>query len=193
MQDLIITPDEVIDKSLRTTGLLFTLAKKEPLFNPDSLREWIRDFFHEVQECWQSRAPDRVRNRMTPQAFAKYDQLIWAMRRNHEINRIDDLHVRRLEFVHVSCPAEVQHHTLTALITFEAKAYFVDETSGAYVRGAQQTTWFQEFWTFHRDCDCWNLHQVQESWADAPLHAQNQVDGLSDVELQNVELGVILL
>jgi hypothetical protein len=193
MQDLIISPDEVKAKSLRTTRLLLSLAKTEPPFNPEPLREWIRDFFHQVQECWQARDPAPVKKLMTPLAFARYDELIRAMRRNHEINRLDDLQLRRLEFVQVWRPAEVENHTVTVLVTFEAKAYFVHETTGAYRRGARKNSWFQEFWTFQRHGDGWRLHQVQQSWVDAHLEAPNRVDGLSDGELQNVERGVILL
>jgi predicted lipid-binding transport protein (Tim44 family) len=130
---------------------------------------------------------------MTPQALARYEGLIRTMRRNRMINRVDDLHVRRLEFVHVARPEATGSHEFTALITFEAMAHFVDERSGAYVSGAQKTTWYQEFWTFQRQGDAWRLSEVKESWHTAPLKAPNQIAGLSDVELRNAESGAILL
>jgi predicted lipid-binding transport protein (Tim44 family) len=193
MQDLILSPDEVVDKSIRTTRLLSTLATNEPLFDPEPLHKWIRDLFYQVQYCRQARDPGPVKQSMTPIALDKYDELIRAMRRNREINRVDDLQVRRLEFVHVLRPAEVEHQTVTALITFEGKAHFVHETSGAYIRGAQKNTWYQEFWTFQRHGEGWKLHEVQESWNDTHLREPNRVHGMSDVELEKAEGGVILL
>jgi hypothetical protein len=191
--DLIRTPYEVIDKSLRTTRLMSALANHEPHFEPEPLRDWIYDYFHQVEKCWQARDPAPVKDRMTPQAFAKYEERIRAMCRNHEINRIEDSLVRRLEFVHVSCPAEIENHTITALITYQAKAYFVDEKTGAYRRGIQKNTLYQDFWTFQRHGDCWKLHKFEESRNDTHLGEPNRVHGMSDVELDNAERGVILL
>jgi hypothetical protein len=193
MQDLIISPDEVIDKSLKTTRLLLSLARTQPPFNPEPLREWIRNYFYQVQYCWQQRDPAPVSQSMTPQALARYEKLIRVMRRNRQINRVDDLQVRRLEFVHVFCPHNVEQHEVTVLITFEARAHYVHETTGAFIGGAQKNTWYQEFWTFQRYGDSWRLHQVQQSWADSHLADPNRVDGLSEEELQNVENGAILL
>jgi hypothetical protein len=192
-RDLIRTPDEVMDKSMRTTRLLSALAKNEPLFDPEPLRDWIRDYFHQVEKCWQARDPGPVKDRMTLQAFAKYDVLIQAMRRNREINRIEDSLVCRLEFVHVSCPAEVENHTITALITYQAKAYFVDQKTGAHRRGFQKNTMYQDFWTLQRHGDGWRLHEVHESRNDTHLGKPNRVHGMTDIDLQNAERGVILL
>ena len=191
--DVIRSPYEVVDKSQRTTSLLSALAKNEPLFEPEPLREWIRAYFHSVQAAWEARDPAPVKNKMTPQALAKYENLIRAMRRNREINRIEDLLVCRLEFVHVSCPAEVENHMVTALITYQAKAYFVEGKTGAYRRGIQKDALYQDFWTFQRHADGWKLHEVQESWNDSHLCQPNRVHGMTDVELQNAERGVILL
>jgi hypothetical protein len=193
MPDRIRSPDEVIDKSLRTTHLMSALAKSDAVFDPEPLREWVRDYFHQVEKCWQARDPAPVKRKMTPQAFAQYDDRIRAMRRNREINRIEDSLVCRLEFVHVSCPAEVENHTVTALITYQAKAYFVDEKSGAYRRGFQKNTLYQDFWVFQRHGDGWKLHDVQESWNDKYLREPNRVHGMSEVDLRNTERGVILL
>jgi hypothetical protein len=187
MQDLIISPAEVIDKNLRTTRLLLFLAKTQPVFDPERLRQWIRGYFYQVQHCWQQRDLARVGQSMTAQALARFEQLICAMRRNCQINRVDGLQVRRLEFVHI------EQQAVTALITSEARAYFVHETTGAFIQGAQKNTWYQEFWTFQRHGDGWKLHQVQQSTDDSHLNAPNRVDGLSEAELQNVERGAIML
>jgi predicted lipid-binding transport protein (Tim44 family) len=190
MEDLIISPGEVIDKNLWTSRLLMSLAKTQPVFDPEALRQWIRIYFYQVQNCWQQRDLTPVRESMTAQALTRFEDLISAMRRNRQINRVDDLRVRRLEFVHIAC---AEQQAVTALITFEGRAYFVHETTAAFIQGAQKNTWYQEFWTFQRHGDGWKLHQVQESTDDSHLNAPNRVDGLSEEELQNVERGAIML
>jgi predicted lipid-binding transport protein (Tim44 family) len=190
MQDLIISPAEVADKNLRTTRLLLSLAKTQPVFDPERLRQWIRSYFYQVQHCWQQRDPTPVSQSMTAQALTRFEDLIRAMRRNCQINRVDDLRVRRLEFVHIACAEEGE--AVTALISFEARAYYVHETTSAFIQGALNNTWYQEFWIFQRHGDGWKLHQVQESTDDSHLNAPNRVDGLSEEELQNVERGAIM-
>jgi predicted lipid-binding transport protein (Tim44 family) len=193
MQDLILSPDEVVGKSLRTTRLMQYLARNDHPFNPARLRDWVQDLFCRVQKCWQERDPGPVKDHLTSQALARYEGLIKTMRGNHLINRVDDLQVRRLEFVHVARPEDVDRHEFTALITFEAKAYFVHERSGTPVQGTPKNSWFQEFWTFQRHGDAWQLHQVKESWETGPLQAPNRAAGFSDAELRNAERGVIVL
>jgi hypothetical protein len=192
-QDLILSADDVADKSARTTRLLEILAGRDRVFTPAVLREHIHDTFCRVQHCWQEQNYGPVKDRLMPEVLAKHEALLREMRRNREINRIDDLHVRRLEFVHVACPAELEAHELTALITFEARVYFVHDRSGAFLRGARRSTWYQEFWTFRRDGDAWRLREIKQSWDGAPLMAANVVAGMSDADLRNLEQGVVLL
>ncbi len=187
MHDLILSPDEVLDKSVRTTRLMEFLAGTDGLFDPGPLRDWVRDLFCRVQHCWQARDPGPVKEHLTPKALARYEGLIQTMRGNHLINRVDDLHVRRLEFVHVARTEDADRHEFTAVITFEAKAHFVHEATGVPVHGAPKSTWFQEFWAFRRDGDAWRLHEVKESWDTGPLTAPNQVAGFSETELRNAE------
>jgi predicted lipid-binding transport protein (Tim44 family) len=192
-QDLILTPDEVIDKSTRTTRLLSLLARTDPLFDPEPLRERVQQFFCQVQQCWEARQPGSVRDGMTPEAFTRYEELVSAMRLNHEVNRIEDLQVRRIEYVYVASPPDGERPQFTALITFEAKAHFIHETSGAYLRGAVENTCYQELWTFQRSDNAWLLHEVKASRDSTLLHAPNKVAGLTDEEVRNPTHGTILL
>jgi predicted lipid-binding transport protein (Tim44 family) len=193
IQDLILSPDEVADKSMRTTRLLEMLAQTDTIFDPPALQDWVREFFLEVQECWQERDPDPVKDRMTPQALARFENLIAVMRRKHLVNRLDDLHVRRVEFVRVVCPADPEYHAFSTLITFEGKSRFIEEHSVANASSFGKNTWFQEFWTFQRHAEGWRLSEVTESWDDKQLREPNIIAGLSAAEMNNVERGVIML
>jgi hypothetical protein len=193
MRDLILSPDEVMDKSLRATRLMQFLARTDSLFDPGPVGDWVRDLFCRVQQCWRARHPGPVKEHLTPNALARYEVLIRTMGVRRLINRVDDLHVRRLEFVHVARPQQNDGHEFTALITFEAKAHFVHERTGVPLHGTPKSTWYQEFWTFRRDGDAWRLDDVQESWNTGPLTAPNMASGLSEAELRDVERDVILL
>jgi hypothetical protein len=192
-QDLVLSPSYVQEKSFQTMRFLEILARTDPLFDPLHLRAWVVAFFREVQRCWQERDPGPVKDRMTVICLAKYQELIGAMRRNRELNQIEDLEVTRLEFVHVNCPAQLSLHEFAALITFEAKAYFVHEKTGTWKSGSRERRTFQEFWIFHRHANGWRLNEVKRSWDTAPLRAPNHADGLSDIDRRNLDDGVIAL
>ena len=125
--------------------------------------------------------------------MAEHEKLLRAMIRNHQINRLEDLHLRRLEFVHLWCPEETDRHEVTALITFEEKVYFVSDRTGAFLRGSQKVIPYQEFWVFGRCGESWRLVKIERSHESNRLEAANRVDGLSDLERRNAEEGVICI
>ena len=109
---------------------------------------------------------------MTPKAFAKYDELIRAMRRNREINRIEDSLICRLEFVHVSCPAEVENHTITAMRA-RLMAYSKGMPESRQVRAElQQVVSLQDV----QDIADRHLDSLRalESMADGPLFGETR-------------------
>jgi predicted lipid-binding transport protein (Tim44 family) len=191
MQDLILSPDEVRDKSMRATRLMEFLGQTDSLFDPARLRDWVSEVFCRLQQCWQQRDLGPVKEHLTPKELARNEGLINTMRCRRLVNRVEDLQVRRLEFVHVARPEETDRHQFTALITFEAMAYFVHERTGVPLGGPPKTTWFQEFWTFRRHGDAWRLDEIQRSCDTGPLKAANQFTGLFVAELRNIERGVI--
>jgi predicted lipid-binding transport protein (Tim44 family) len=193
MADLILSRAEVADKARQTERLLEALAGRDRVFDPSALRDFVRETFTLVQRCWQEREYGPVRERLLPGILARHEELLRAMRRHREINRVEALHVERLEFVHLSCPEPPGPPELTALITFQAKVYFVDDRTGAYTRGLQRFTWFQEFWVFRRQGDAWRLYAIEQSHESDRLQAENRVAGMSDAELCNLQQGVIML
>jgi hypothetical protein len=193
LQDLILQPGEVADKARKTTLLLEALARRNDAFDPSQLRAFITTTFTRVQQCWEARDYSPVRELLGPAILAQHEELLRAMRRNREVNLIEDLRVQRLEFVHVSCPAEADRHEVTALITFEAKVYFVNERSRAYLRGSQTVIPYQEFWIFRRYNDSWRLETIDRSHESDRLTAANNVGGMTDRERRNAEDGVLVL
>jgi predicted lipid-binding transport protein (Tim44 family) len=193
MEDLIIRPGEVEEKAGKTTRLLEALAQKAAAFKPSELRAFITATFTRVQKCWEARDYGPVRDLLGPSILAQHEELLRAMRRGGEINRIEELRVRRLEFVHVWCPADADCDEVTALITFEARVYSCDDRHGAFLRGSHKVIPYQEFWVFRRHGDLWRLVSIDRSYDWAPLEAANRVDAMTDLERRNAEDGVIAL
>jgi hypothetical protein len=193
LEDLIIQPEEVADKAQKTTRLLEALARRDSAFDPRKLCAFVTATFTWVQECWEKRDYRPVKELLEPDIRAQHEDLLGAMRRNREVNRIENLRVRRLEFVHVHSAVESNRHEVTALITFEAKVYFVHERTEAFLRGSQKVIPYQEFWVFRRQDDGWRLLTIDRSDDSERLHAVNHVDGMTEVDRSNAEQGVIAL
>jgi hypothetical protein len=191
--DLILRPEEVEDKARKTTRLLEALANHDAAFSPAELRAYITATFTRVQQCWEARDYSPVRGLLGPSILAQHEELVRAMRRDRVINRIQDVRLQRLEFVLVWCPPEADRHEVTALITWEAKVYFVDDRSGAFLRGSQKAIPYQEFWVFRRHGAAWRLQSIERSHASGRLEVANHVDGMTEVDQRNAENGVIVL
>jgi hypothetical protein len=98
------------------------------------------------------------------------------MRRNAEINRVEDVRIARLELVHVVPAADPARHEVTALITFEARVSFVHHLTGQFLRGSHTVGLYQEFWVFQGSEDVWRLESIERTHESARLAAENRVD-----------------
>jgi hypothetical protein len=192
IQDLILQPAEVAPKADQTRRLMGFLAYKDRALDPDDLHSWIATAFMRVQKAWQARDYSSVRSSLLPGILAKHEKLLSEMRNGHEINRIEDLRIERLEFVHLYCPQSVEEQEVTALITFRASVYFVDDRTQVYTRGLRSPTWFQEFWIFRRQEAGWQLLEIEQSHESSRLERPNVVADLTDQQLRNAQSCIAL-
>jgi predicted lipid-binding transport protein (Tim44 family) len=132
-----------------------------------------------VQQAWEARDYSPVRDLLMPGILAEHEGLLQSMRANHEVNRIVDLRIERQEFMHLSCPGRLDMQEVTALLTFRARVYFIDERTGLYTCGSRSLEWFQEFWTFRRQGDRWLLQAIERSHESDRLQRANLIDYLS--------------
>ena len=192
MQDLILQPHEVATKAEQTRRLLEFLACRDRAFDPAELHRFIATTFALVQKAWEARDYQPVRHLLLPNILAKHEALLKSMRGHHEINRIEGLRVERLELVHLHCPARADDQEVTALITFRASVYFVDDRTGANTRGLRSQSWFQELWTFRRRGSGWLLQDIEQSHESDRPERPNLVADLTDQQLANAQSSIAL-
>jgi predicted lipid-binding transport protein (Tim44 family) len=106
--------------------------------------------------------------------------------RNHEINRIDDLKVERVDIVNVRYTEKPDQREFTALISASARDYYVDDRANQFLRGDKNPSRFQEFWTFHRSGDQWLLREIEQAGESDILKDENFVETLTDQTIKGI-------
>jgi len=192
MQDLILQPAEVADRAEQTRRVMEFLAYQDHAFDPGGLHQWIAKTFVLVQKAWEARDYESIHHLLLPNILAKHVGLLASMRTNHEINRIDDLRIERLEFVHLHCPQAVESQEVTALITFQASVYLIDDRTGSHARGLRVSSLFQEFWTFRRRGELWLLQTIEQSHESDRLERANFVADLTEQQMENAQHNITL-
>jgi len=142
--------------------------------------------FKKLQDRWQARHYEPMKPLMMPDLFNQHTAQLQGLVRNHEINRIENLKVERIDLVNVRYTEKPNQREFTALITASARDYYVDDRSGKFLRGDNAPARFQEFWTFHRLGDQWLLREIEQAGESDVLKEENFAEMLTDDTIKGI-------
>jgi predicted lipid-binding transport protein (Tim44 family) len=173
-KDKLLSNGAVSPRAEATLAVMRTLGASDPAFEPGGLEDFVRDAFLRLQAAWQARDYGPVRDLMTSDLYAEHSARVEAMKDRGEVDRMEDLKVLHVDFVHVRRPQEAEGSAFTALITASAKDYIVNEETGFRRSVAAKAAPFQEFWSFYRSDGRWVLARIdQTAEAETILNAPN--------------------
>ena len=178
--DFVYSQDAVSQKAAKTSKLLEFIAKVDPTVKEETLRQRTTDTFMKLQQCWQAREYGPMQSLLMPDLYVAHCAQLQGLRRQHEINRIELLHVERVDIVNVSYTQQESGREFTALITASAKDYYVDDRGGDFIRGDQEPAEFQEFWTFQWQNGAWLLREIEQSRESDKLKEENFFEPFTD-------------
>jgi predicted lipid-binding transport protein (Tim44 family) len=184
--DYLYPPAAVAKKAAKTEKLLEFLSKQDPSFSSRELRRLAESTFRKLQECWGKRDYGPMEPLLLRALFLQHTAQLQGLARNHEINRIDDLRVEKVDIVNVRYTEKSDQREFSALITASACDYYVDDRNQKYLRGDESSARFQEFWTFQRSGDNWLLREIEQSGESDLLKDENFVEMLTDQTLQGI-------
>ena len=176
----------VAKKAVKTEKLLDFLSKQDPSLSLPELRKLAESTFRKLQECWGKREYGPMEPLLMQALFLQHTAQLKGLARNHEINRIDDLKVEKVDIVNVRYTEKSDQREFSALMTASARDYYVDDRNHKYLRGDKSSARFQEFWTFHRSGDHWLLREIEQSGESDLLKDENFVEMLTDQTLQGI-------
>ena len=184
--DFVYSPSTIARKAKRTNKLLHFLSQQDPSVAPEPLRKLAEETFRKLEECWEKRDYGPMETLMMPSLFALHTAQIQGMIRNHEINRIKNLKVEKVDLVNVRYTDKPNQREFTALISASALDYYEHDTTGKFIRGDTSAARFQEFWTFQHLDGKWLLREVEQSGESDYLKDENFVETLTDQNVQGI-------
>jgi predicted lipid-binding transport protein (Tim44 family) len=177
---------EVEKKANKTEKLLAFLSRQDPSVSTKELHTLAESTFRKLQECWQQRDFGPMQPLLMHDMFRQHSAQLQGLVRNHEINRIDDIKVERIDLVNVRYTNKPDQREFTALITASARDYYLDDRTSRFLRGDSSPARFQEFWTFHRSGDHWLLREIEQAGESDMLKDENFVEMLTDQTIKGI-------
>jgi predicted lipid-binding transport protein (Tim44 family) len=127
-----------------------TLQRYDVGFDLNSFKEQRMDDFLRIQSAWNRRDIDPVQNIIAPEFRQVLNTDIESLKRDHRINKLENIAVRRTELVESWQEFGKEYAT----VRFDAQLidYTIDENTQSVVEGDRnQPVRFDEEWTFVRD------------------------------------------
>jgi predicted lipid-binding transport protein (Tim44 family) len=130
-------------------------------FDPAAFAEWAKGTFVDVQTGIAKRDLSGVRDRLTPQEFARLLSQCDELRGAGRTNRIERIQIGRADVSEAW--QESGQDWVTLAFAVSLVDYTVDDATGAVVEGATTPVDIQEYWTFTRTVGPkpWRLSAIQ--------------------------------
>jgi predicted lipid-binding transport protein (Tim44 family) len=184
--DFVYDRSAITPKAAKTEKLLSFLSRQDPSVSPEVLLKQAETVFRKLQECWEKRDFSPMAPLLMKDLFAQHTAQLQGLVRNHEINRIEALAIKKIDLVHVRYSEKADQREFTALITAMARDYYVDDRTAKFLRGDQAPATFQEFWTFHLSDGAWRLREIEQTGESDVLKDENFAEMLTDDTIKGI-------
>jgi len=184
--DYLNTRYNIEKKSSKTLTLLRFIAKQDGSFIPDTLTQHTREVFTKLQTCWSNREYEPMQDLLMPDLYKQHCRQLDGMRKNHEINRLKNLMIQKIDLVNVRYTEKKFNREFTALITASVQDYYVDSRSEKFLRGNKTPKPFQEFWTFQLQPTGWKLRDIEQAKESDYLKVENFFETFTDPQVEKI-------
>ncbi len=139
------------------------IRQMDPAFNPSRFLEESTDAFFKIQAAWTQRDMSAAAGLLTPEMLATFEEQVRTLRREGQINRLENIAVRSIEL------AEAWQESGQDFVAVKFLAnlldYTVEEKTGRISAGTKDAPIrFEEYWTFTRPVGkkAWKLAAIQQ-------------------------------
>ncbi len=184
--DFIYDRKAIAPKAAKTEKLLSFLSRQDTTVSPETLRKLVETTFLKLQQCWEKREYAPMEPLLMKGLYYQHMAQLQGLVRNHEINRIEDLMIKKIDLVHVRYTEKAYQREFAALITASARDYYVDDRNGKFLRGDKAPATFQEFWTFQFSDGAWRLREIEQTGESDMLKDENFAEMLTDDTMRGI-------
>ena len=138
------------------------IRRSEPDFDPAYFKEVAQDVFFQVQAGWMRRDITSYQHLLDAKLVREYEEHFAEMRRNGQINKLENIAVRSVELVDAGVDGNEEFVSL--LFTANLLDYTIDEHSGSVLEGSMTApVKFVEKWTWARSLGelDWKLAEIE--------------------------------
>ncbi len=182
----IFSEDLIKKKAEKTAKLIDFISKVDKNLDMFFLKNRVKNVFLLFKKCWQKRDLTEVMPYISKHLYIQYTSQIDMMKKKHEINIIKNLEIISIYIVWLKYTIKEEDRFFTALITANAKDYYVDDRANKFLRGDEKTTIFQEFWTFRFDNGEWILYQIEQTRESDILRKDDFVEQFTDEQVNQI-------
>ncbi|MFA6584094.1 MAG: hypothetical protein WCS77_07350 [Elusimicrobiaceae bacterium] len=127
---------------------LEVISATDPVFSAGNLSALAQKTFTALKTCRVTRDCDPVQSLLFPDLFMGHYDQVERMAKNHEINKIEDLAIESVDLIHFHYTGSAELSEFTALVTFSARDYYVDERTQSFFRGDREQVRYREYLSF---------------------------------------------
>ncbi|MBN2143000.1 MAG: Hint domain-containing protein [Candidatus Aureabacteria bacterium] len=184
--DFCYSRSQIEKKAGKTQKLIEFISRQDQAFSVPLLEEMARSTFLKLQNCWQARNYEPMKSLMMPDLYSQHLKQISGMLRNHEINRMENIKIIKIDFVNVRYTNKPNQREFTVLFTAEMRDYYIDDRSERFLRGDTTPARFQEFWTFHFQENQWLLRDIEQTRESDVLKDENFFEQFTDHQVKEI-------
>jgi len=158
-------PDWKIDGRKRATkAALIYLTVKDDWFERKYLMNVVHEAVGIVKDAIESRSAKKTKKLLTPGCQEELTNEVTGLIKKKRIRVFGDIELTGVDIVHIVVPASKKNHTFTALVSLRSKDYIKrDDESNEVLKGDKKTYVYQEFWTFVRTKERWQVDSIRPS------------------------------
>lgn len=184
--DFVFSRPQIEAKSLKTERLVEFIAKQDPSFNTESLKNRAQEVFLKLQECWQEQSYEPMKLLLLEDLFEDHCTQIEAQIRDNERNILENLKVVSVDLVHIRYTENPESREFAVLITAKARDIYVSLDKKKFIRGDEEPAEFQEFWKFYWVKDNWVLGAIEQTGESDLLTEENFFEAFTDSQVAQV-------
>lgn len=135
-------------------------------FSPQDFKEFCVDRFFNIQAAWMNRDLGPIRSQLNDEVYYTLEQDLMNLKNAGHINRVENVAVRKTEFLEVW--SEQDRNFITLSFCANVLDYTVDERNGQLISGSKTSpVKFEEIWTYSREIYSknaadWKLTAIQQ-------------------------------